>query len=292
MIRFPRSSLSDMVRRETASLNARIAEVQSQAISGLALQRPSDDPVGIVAAQRLSATVADQDVWIANADRAISVHDVADTALAGVNDALVRARELAVAMASETVDADARATAALEAQGLFESVLAAANTRFDGRYVFAGAAWDAPPFATDGTYTGDTSSPTARVGEDRWVETGFDGSAVFAGSVDVLTTLSGLVTALQTNDVAGVSASLDDLDLATDQIAGARGEVGVQTQNAEDARSVAESMGVVMSERLTALTQADPVETYTLLNDLQSAYTSTLQVAASASTKSLLDYLG
>lgn len=292
MIRFPRASLSDMVRRETASLNARIADVQAQAISGLALQRPSDDPVGVVAAQRMSAAVADQDVWIANAERAVGVHDVADTALGGVNDLLVRARELAVAMASETADGEARAIAAVEAQGLRDAVVSAANTRYDGRYVFGGAAWDAEPFAADGTYSGDTSAPTARVGEDRWVEVGFDGSAFFAGDVDIFATLSALVTALETNDAAGVAATLDGLDVATDQIAGARGEVGVQTQIAEDAATVAESMGVVFGERLASLVQADPVETYTKLNELQSAYTSTLQVAASATTKSLLDYLG
>lgn len=292
MIRATRASLFDLVRRETATTSSRLADVQSQAITGLALQRPSDDPVGVVAAQRMSAAVADQDVWTANAERAISAHDVADAALGNVNDILVRARELAVAMASETADGDARATAAIEARGLREALTASANAEFDGRYLFAGAAWDAPPFATDGTYSGDTGQPSARVGEDRWVQVGFDGSAIFAGGVDVFGALDDLVTALETNSPTGVGATLDVLDDATDQIATARGGIGVQTQLAEDATTVAESMGVVFGERLSALVKADPVETYTRLNELQAAYTSTLQVAASVTTKSLLDYLG
>ena len=292
MIRSTRASMTDLVRRETASLRSRISEAQSQAISGVALQRPSDDPVGMVAAQRMSAAVADQEVWVANADRGIGAHDSADVALGGVNDLLVRAREIAVAMASETATSDARAIAAIEARGLREALVAAGNAQFDGRYLFGGSAWDSPPFATDGTYSGNTDGPMTRVGEDRWVQIGFDGSAIFDGGTDVFATMDALVTALETDDPAGVSAALGSLDDATDQIATARGEIGVQTQSAQDARAVAESMAAVFGERLSALVEADPVETYTRLNELQSAYSSTLQVAASATTKSLLDYLG
>ena len=292
MIRATRSSLVDLIRRETAMQSNLLGEVQAQAITGRKLQRPSDDPVAIVAAQRMSSVVADQDVWAANAELAVSAQDVADSALANVNDILVRARELAVAMAGDTVDARARATAAIEARGLQDALTSAANTQFDGRYLFSGASWDTASFAADGTYGGDTFEPTARVGEDRWVQIAFDGSAIFAGTADVFGTLEALAVALETNDAAGVGTTLDSLEDATDQVSNARGGIGVQTQIAEDASRVAGALGVVFGERLSALTVANQVETYTRLNELQSAYESTLQVAASTTTKSLLDYLG
>lgn len=292
MLRVPRTSLFDLVRTQSARQGAALAELQSRAVTGLAVQRASDDPVAVGPAQAMSAAVADQAVWSENASAAVSLQTTADTALASVNDLLVRAREIAVAMAGDTVDTEARAAAAIEVRGLQETLRATANVQFDDRYVFAGRAWNTEPFAADGTYAGGTAPTEVRVGEDRWVQAGFDGSDVFAGDADVFGALDDLAVALEADDATAVGASLDPLDASTRAVSAARGAIGVETQIAEDAAAVAEAMGVLFSERLDALVGADPVETYTRLNELQSAYTATLQVAGSTTTRSLLDYLG
>lgn len=292
MIRAPRASLFDTARTQTARQGVALAKLQSQAMTGLAVQRASDDPVAFTRAQGLSAAVADQAVWGANASSAVGVHNTADTALSSVADVLVRARELAVAMASETADGDARAAAAIEVRGLQEALSSAANTQYAGRYVFAGRDWDTPPFpTTDGAYAGGAAPTEVRVAEDRWVQGGFDGSALFDGDADVFGALDDLAAALEANDAAAVGATLDPLDASTRAIGAARAEVGVETQVAEDAEAVSEAMGVMFSEALDTLVGADPIDTYTRLTELQGAYEATLQVAASATTKSLLDYL-
>lgn len=292
MIRATRAGFLDLALRETSAQRASLARVQAQAVTGIALQRPSDDPVALAAAERVSAAVADQEVWGGNASAATSLLTVADDALGRVTDALVRAREIAVGMASETVGDDARAVAALELRGLAGTIRDAANTEHAGRHVFAGEAWDTAPFAADGTYTGGSEDPETRVGEDRWVRTGFDGAAIFDGAADVFGAIEALATALEADDATAVGASLTGVDAAMDAIVSARGAIGVETLAAEEAATVAESLGVTLSERLSALVEADPVETYTRLTELQSAYEATLQVVASAGTRSLLDYLG
>ncbi|MDP2307122.1 MAG: flagellin [Pseudomonadota bacterium] len=291
MIRIPRASLFDLVRTQSGRQAAALAEMQSRAVTGLAVQSASDDPVAFGSAQAMASAVADQDVWSKNASAAVSVQTTADTALASVADVLVRAKELAVAMAGDTVDADARAAAAIEVRGLQETLRSAANTQFGDRFVFAGQNWDTEPFAADGTYSGGAAPSEVRVAEDRWVAGGFDGSAVFAGDADVFGALEGLATALEANDGTGIGTALDTVDASIQAVSDARAQIGVETQIAEDAAAVSDAMGVLFSERLTSLVAADPVETYTRLTELKSAYESTLQIAAATTTKSLLDYL-
>lgn len=292
MIRVPRASLYDLVRTQSARQGAALSEMQSRALTGLAVQSASDDPVAYGTAQAMASATADQGVWSKNASTAVSLQTTADTALASVADVLVRAKELAVAMAGDTVDAEARAAAAIEVRGLQDTLRASANTQFGDRFVFAGQAWDTEPFAADGTYAGGAAPSDVRVAEDRWVAGGFDGSAVFDGDADVFGALDDLATALEANDATGVGTSLDAVDGAIRAVSDARAQIGVETQLAEDAAAVSDAMGVLFSERLDALVAADPVETYTRLTELKSAYESTLQIAASTTTKSLLDYLG
>jgi flagellar hook-associated protein 3 FlgL len=292
MIRVPRASLFDLVRTQSARQGAALAEMQSRAVTGLAVQSASDDPVAYGAAQKIASAAADQDVWSKNASASVSLQTTADAALSSVADVLVRAKELAVAMAGDTVDAEARAAAAIEVRGLQETLRSAANTQFGDRFVFAGRNWDTEPFAADGTYSGGTAPSEVRVAEDRWVSGGFDGSGILNGSADVFGALEGLATALETNDATGVGTSLDNVDGAIQAVSDARAQIGVETQIAEDASAVSDAMGVLFAERLDALVGADPIETYTRLTELKSAYESTLQVAASTTTKSLLDYLG
>lgn len=292
MIRIPRASLFDLVRTQSARQGVALAEMQARAVSGIAVAKASDDPVAFGAAQAMASAVADQEVWSKNASAAVSLHTTADTALASVADVLVRAKELAVAMAGDTVDAEARAAAAIEVRALQVTLRSMANTQFGDRFVFAGREWDTEPFAADGTYAGGTAPSEVRVAEDRWVAGGFDGSAVFNGGSDVFGALADLATALEANDAPGVGTSLDAIDSSIQSVSDARSQIGVETQIAEDAAAVSDAMGVLFSERLTDLIAADPVETYTRLTELKSAYESTLQIAAATTTKSLLDYLG
>lgn len=291
-IRATRNGFYDLVQRYSARTSAQLRTVEEQATSGLVMNRPSDQPESVRLVHSLHASVADQAVWQENAESANGMLTAMDDALGRVGDILVRAREIAVGMAGETVGAEGRSVAAVEVRGLQEAMLDAANAQFNGRYVFAGRAWDTAPFSdATGTYVGDATGTEARVGTDRWVNTGLVGSDVFAGSADVFGALEALAVALEANDPAGVSATLDDLDDATRAINVHRGEVGSEMNAADDAVAVSENLAALFSERLDQEISADPVETYTRLAELRGTYEQTLQVAASNAQTSLFDLL-
>lgn len=291
MIRATRLGLFDLLRHTSQNQMSALRKAQEQAVTGLKVNRPSDEPRVLSELHRVDAAVRDQEVYESNAGAADGMLAIVDGALASVSDLLVRAREIAVAMAGDTVGADNRAAAAVEVRGLYAALVDAANTDVDGHFVFSGTAWDTPAFADDGTYQGNADEPTVRVGDDRWVTEGFDGSAVFQGTVDVFATLDGLATALETNDPTGVSTALGDLDVATDQVSMWRSRTGTEMKLAEDAIEITGSLQVVFGDRLAALVQVDPAEAYMHLTQLQDAYQATLQVAASTTSRTLLDML-
>lgn len=291
MIRVPRGGFLDRSSLNLARSSANLAIAEEQATTGLRLNRPSDAPGIVREAARLDASSADQTIWQENASGAMSLHDAMDTALGSASDLVVRLREIAVAGASDTLDADGRAALGAEASQLLLSLQQTANTEFAGRYVFAGTAYDTPPFDATNTYVGSTDVPETRIGEDRWVQTGMDGSAVFNGAVDIFGTVQALADALNANDAATTGTLLGNLDTITQTLSTARGQVGAWTNAADDAATVASSMDVVLSERVTNLVEVDPAEAYLRLTELRSSYQAAIQVAGSASNQTLLDYL-
>lgn len=291
MIRIPHSSIYALTAKSQAVNSARLAAAEEQAITGRRINRPSDAPSDLSEVHHLDDAAADQEVYKDNSQGATSILNTMDGALGQAADVIVRAREIAIAMAGDTSTPEGRAAAAVEVRQLQNTMLDLANTSYAGRYVFAGDAYHTQPFTSTGTYSGSTTEPSAQVSQTTWVRTGLDGSSVFNGSVDVFGTLDALAVALETNSAAGVSATISDLDLSTTALGEARGEVGSETNAAEDALNNAESLGALFSERLEKLVNIDPVEAYTVLTELRNAYSATMQVAGSASTRSLLDYL-
>ncbi len=292
MIRATRHGTMSSLASNLGVNGARLRTAEEQAVTGRKYNRASDSPIVVSEIHQVSSAAADQQTWQLNAGTAGTLHSAMDTALGQAHDLLVRLRELAVQMASETQNASGRSVAAVEVSGLADSMLDVANAQMDGRYVFAGTAYDGAAFDATFAYQGTPDEPTTQVGADRFVRSGLDGSQVFQGGVDIFATITSLQTALATNNAAGVSATLSDLDAATRQISDWRGTVGSDQVAAEDASAVAESLDVLFNERLSGLVNVDPVEAYTALGDAQNAYNSTLQVLASSRTNSLLDMLG
>ena len=290
-MRVTQNSLWTMVQANLGSINTRTRELEEQAVTGLAISRPSDAPELTAQLDQLSAGVADQAVYAKNAGQATGILDTMDSALARGHDALTRCREIAIEMSNGTMTADERAAAADEITSLRATILDVANSTYAGRYIFAGTAYDEAPFADDGSYSGSTDEPSTRVGDNTWVSTGRDGSAIFSDGVDILAALDDFATALSSDDDAGITAAIDNIDLGLDAMSSARTEVGNDTNVALDATELSESLGTELQTRVDDLAAADPTETYMKLAEMRNAYTTALQVAASSKSNSLFDLL-
>ena len=289
MIRTTRSSFYSVISRSTTGLSAQLRKVEEQSVTGLSINRPSDAPDRLAEVHRLRAAGQDQAVWGKNAASAVGLLDAMDSALGSATDLLASVREIAVATASETYSADDRANQATAVDALKEALVGTANSDFGGRYLFGGTAYSSAPFDDTGAYSGSTEVPSTQVGSTTWVDNGAVGSEVFTDST--FRALDDLSTALTNNDTDGITAALTALDSALDSVSDARVRLGASFTTAEDAEDVSASLTDLLNTRQSDLAGADPVETYMKLSELQTAYDTTLQVAASAHAKTLFDFL-
>lgn len=284
--------LSSNVQRSVAEKRADLTEVEQQAMTGLKARHPSDLPSGWYEAHALRAQIADQQTYAENGSRADTYLTTADGALDAGTELLMTAHERAVQAASETLGPEQRVTMAVEIEALRDQLIGVANTRLDDRYLFAGEAYDSEAYNTAGIYLGDTDEPTTLVGADRTLKTGFDGSEIFQDTVDTFQVLDDLATAMRADDAEGVADLLDDLDLSLDQIIEKRQRIGYLMQDSEDAQRVAESAKAVFTSRLNDTIGTDPIDVYTELANMRTAYEGALQVSASAiSGAKLFDFL-
>src|SRR5581483_4815525 len=163
----------------------RLSLTQQRLSSGKQLTKPSDDPVGIGQALQLRSDLATNRQYQRNVEDATSWSQATDDALGQVGDLVLTARELILQGANDAVGTQGRAAIANQLSQLIDSVKAAANTQYAGRYLFAGSATQTPPYKLDNgaatpddTYYGNTAVMQREIGVGVRVDLNTVGSAV------------------------------------------------------------------------------------------------------------------
>jgi len=275
--------LHDMAQRGIERAREKAASASATASSGLRVQKPSDDPVAHALARRETARESTARSSERTAEHGLSLTAGAEGALAGVTDALGRARELGVQLANGTFTAEDRAAAAYEVRELRHAIAGLANTEVEGVHVFAGYRDAAPPFdQVTGAYSGDGAVRKLEVAPYLRFPVGVSGATTFGAGTgtDVFATLDAMATALDTNDVAGVRASLDGLDASATQVLDARAELGSQMRGFEGARSAAQIAQDRGAATRAQLTEVDPYRAFLQLANAERALEASVAVAA------------
>lgn len=277
--------------RQTSRITDALGKAQTRAATGLDYTRPSDAPERTGRIHRMRGQLEDQARFEQMSGQAMELLDVADSALDGLTDVLANARALAVQLGSDTLTDQDRVDGATSARGLMSQAVDRANSQLAGRYVLAGSAYDAPAYASDGTYEGSTDEPELAVGEGVQVRVGFDGSDLLQGDGDLFGALDELITALDAGDADLVTAAIDGLEDATRQVSNARTSLGIEMRTALDGQELATSLQLELQAGLSSLTEADVVEAYTELTELQATYEAALQMTIQGRNQSLFKML-
>lgn len=136
------------VRRLT-SLSQQLAQAQAQIATGKKLLKPGDAPVAFARVATLKRADAVAQAQRGAMDAAQARLSASEVALAGMADMVMRARELALAAANETLGVRDRAAMAAEVRELLASARGLAETRgADGEALFAGTGTP-PAYADD-----------------------------------------------------------------------------------------------------------------------------------------------
>lgn len=287
-----RSTMTNMQRNLS-----QMSDLQSQLSSGKRITKASDDPGAVsramaVRAERAAATQAARNIsdggsWLAQID----------TTLQSSVSALRRARDLTVQGANEgAMGQTSRDAIATEIEGIRDALLDLANTKINGRLVFAGTSDDAvafedgasaTPYQWNGSTTGTVErrlSPTATVRVDA------NGEAAFgAGATSVFALLDNIATDLRNG--VNVSSRLNEIDTHLDGMLSQLADVGIRYRQVTDAETALQVTIQDYTSTISGLEDIDLAATIVELKMQEVAYQGALGASARVLQPTLMDFL-
>ena len=292
------SNQSTALLADMQSSQGALSTAVTQLASGKRVATPADDPSAFGANLRSLATSAAVDTYTSNASTVISRAQLADSALSSVVTSLTGAVSVGTEGANGAITPANRAALATEVQGLLANVLSQANLSSGGFNLFSGTANPASTFAVDAAspdgyiYNGNGGVNQTGIGDGLSVATNLPGDGVFlSSSGNVLGSLAGLVTALQTGTSADIASATTDVSAAIAHVGQQRVLLGNTVNQAESQESYLSQETLSLASQQTNLTGIDLATAATDLTQAQTAHSAILAVAAKVLPVSLLDYL-
>lgn len=146
-MRITSNMIMNTVTRNLALSQSRFLRLQTMASSGRRINRPSDDPIGIAKDLGFRSDLSEISQFRKNIDQAVSWLNFSDQALANINELISSGKELTVQFANDTYDQNARAAGATQIRDIFEQIITAAETQFEGNYIFSGTRTNISPLS-------------------------------------------------------------------------------------------------------------------------------------------------
>jgi flagellar hook-associated protein 3 FlgL len=216
---------------------ATLQNLTTELSSGVAITQLSDDPVAAAGNVGIQSSISQLDTFVHSSTAEQSRMQVADSALGDVVTQVQSAISLAVSAGDGSFSSADYSSLESQLTSIRDSVLASANSSYQGQYIFGGSQTSTPPYTLDNTtdpatavYNGDANTQTIRTPDGQQVPINVPGAAVFGGGGgNLLQTLNQLVS-----DVAANAAG-----------------TGTASSVLADSSSLTASLGVVTSQRAT-----------------------------------------
>ncbi|UCD94147.1 MAG: flagellar hook-associated protein FlgL [Candidatus Zixiibacteriota bacterium] len=229
-MRVTNKMMSDQVFFNLSRSLDRFAQLQAMMSSGRRISKPSDDPIGTQKDLRYRNILSEIAQFKKNISSAGNLLSNYDTILGNMKDILSTANELAISLSNDTFDATARSGAANEAESLFEQLLALANSKIEGRYVFSGYRTDTTPFMANSAgvdYLGDAGLIAVEIETATKMGINLVGSDVLLRSMSVLGEDADLMVGVDANTLLADLNLGQGIDLAAGTFTVADNNLGI-----------------------------------------------------------------
>jgi flagellar hook-associated protein 3 FlgL len=283
---------ASMARKVTGNLQrslAKLESLQEQISSNRAINRPSDSPVGTVAALRLRAELGRNEQINRNLDDATAWLSTADDTLTSVVDQINRVRDLALQASNGALGQTERDAIAAEIGKVKETLIGLANTKYLDRAVFAGTA-DGLAYDTNGAFIGQAASIERTIAPGVRVQINLNGETVFgSGAADLFTVVTNLGAAVSAG--TGIDAELTNLDASTNTVQQNLAEVGARMKRITTMQDRASAGAITLKQNLSQVEDVDLPQVIMEMRIQETAYQAALQTTAQVIQPSLVDFL-
>jgi len=181
--RLPNTLSGSLLLQNIQRANSELARLQNQVATNQKFFLPSDSPAAAIRSIALQSAIERKEQSQANIATSRSLLSVTETSLSVVGDALNEAKSLVLAGLGDSTTSAEKQALAVETAALIQGVLNAANTKYQGRYLFGGSQTNTAPFELnpDGSilYSGDNSQFAALIDLDLLQSNNVDGATAF-----------------------------------------------------------------------------------------------------------------
>jgi flagellar hook-associated protein 3 FlgL len=293
------NALTEMLSGQILTQQNNISNLEGQLSSGLALNKPSDNPVAVTQVLSLSNQASQISSWQANINTAQSWLGTASGTLNNVISAMQSARTLLLQAANQgTQDTTSYKAIGQQLMSISNNMLALANTQYEGRSLFAGTSASQQAYDSSGNYLGNSDTPTVIVGpgagSGQAIDLSVTGPAVFgSGSSNIFTTLSNVASALSSgtptsSQISGALTALDNNLAIGEQASATIGNSALEVSN----------MASALTQQLTSIQNSQaqlqniniPLATTQLNNEITN-YQAALWAASRAIPETLQQFI-
>ncbi|MEE3040414.1 MAG: flagellar hook-associated protein FlgL [Candidatus Latescibacterota bacterium] len=280
----------------------RMVRFQQELSSGSRLNNLSDDPAAVERSLSLRSELRNIEQFQKNIDDGTGWLELSEVSLSELETLFVEARGLAVQGASDTYNSQQRRSLADQIDQFLEHVVSLSESRYRGRYIFAGTQTGDPPYGAtrdqEGMIlsldpTGDATGNIEReVADGIVMQVNVAGDSVYEGSLNAFDVLIDLRDALGENNVGGVRESLSSLADMREKISSVRGEIGARVNRMELTRNVLDRVTTEMTTILSEDEDVDLTSTIVNLQQEQDVFQAALASGNTVIPQSLMDFIG
>lgn len=276
------SYLFDRSVKQMSTVQSDLAHTQAQVSSGKQVINPSDAPDQAAAIQRLKSVLNHQDSYAKALTTVKARLEGEDSNLQSVSDMLIRAKELSVQSANDTLNPANRKALAVELKGLRDQMLSLANSRdTNGNFLFAGSRVKQAPFAQDQigqvVYKGDQTRMQVRVGEQRTIPLNRSGAEAFVPVVrtdaagqksarDFFGVMDDLIAGVSNSDRVAMQRGVGEMDNLLNGISLARANIGTDLNVVEQQTQAIDETKLTLKTTLSNVEDLDMAQAITQMN--------------------------
>ena len=302
--------ITDSFRTRTViqNLNAsrdRLTQLQEQLSTGKRVNRPSDDPLAVSRGLRLRTTLENNVQYGKNIDSTVGFLSTTEAALDDIHEIMLSVRDLTLKGANDATSP--REDLAAQLEFVLQNMIEVSNTKYQGKYIFAGTETLAIPFTLDENvfnqnvpgdvvvYRGNNKTYERQINENTIIDLNMPGNEVFdqrtTGGVSLFQTIWDLRERLLNGNTDIIRSTLDEIDQGIDQVLGAFLQVGVRSQLATFNESRFSTQEILLKDQLSGLEDTDFGEAFVQFKAEENALNSALSAGARVISPSLMDYL-
>ncbi len=282
-------------------IQLRAERAQRQLSTGLRINTISDHPdqIGVLLQSRaeLAGTVQTK----ANLSRTKTEVDAAENSVQNAIKAVERVRVLGAQGLTGTQSASSRSVIAGEVEAVFRQLVNIANAAIDGRYIFAGSADQAPPYAVDLTtasgataYAGGTATRQISDSSGVRMSVAHTGLEIFDSptpSRNAFAAVNNLRLALLANDETAIQSAEASLGTALEHMNEELAYYGSVQNQVASASSAADKKLLSLQTQIADTEGADLAASILELQNANTHRQAALQAKAQEDRRTVFDFI-